>query len=174
MELGHTKSFYTKTHQVEGLNMMYSNRKHQMKKMLNQKGLAIIEFILALPVLLMLTVLVIDVSRAFIQYTEVNKALQNGARYAVVDTYGTLDFEGIAEESDIKNVVIYGTPSGVGTPVIDYIEAADIIVTQPTDTNKVVTISATYNYEPVFSTLPFTGTSLAFSIGSSASMRTSP
>lgn len=65
-------------------------------------------------------------------------------------------------------------PSGVGTPVIDYIEAADIIVTQPTDTNKVVTISATYNYEPIFSTLPFTGTSLAFSIGSSASMRTSP
>ena len=43
----------------------------------------------------MLTVLVIDVSRAFIQYTEVNKALQNGARYAVVDTYGTLNFESI-------------------------------------------------------------------------------
>ncbi|MGU3846560.1 TadE/TadG family type IV pilus assembly protein, partial [Vibrio diabolicus] len=58
--------------------MLYSNRKHQRPNICSQQGLAIIEFILALPVLLMLTVLVIDVSRAFIQYTEVNKALQNG------------------------------------------------------------------------------------------------
>ncbi|WP_169685893.1 TadE/TadG family type IV pilus assembly protein, partial [Vibrio parahaemolyticus] len=70
--------------------MLYLKFKTQMRRGRHQEGLAIIEFILALPVLLMLTVLVIDVCRAFIQYTEVNKALQNGARYAVVDTYGTL------------------------------------------------------------------------------------
>lgn len=139
-----------------------------------QAGLAALEFILVLPVLLMLTVLVIDVSRAFIQYTEVNKALQNGARYAVVDTYGTLDFGAIAEDANIKNVVIYGVASSAGTPVIDYIEAGDIMVTRPTETSKVVTVSATYNYVPIFATLPFTDTSLAFSIGASASMRTSP
>ncbi len=99
--------------------MLYSNRKHQRPNICSQQGLAIIEFILALPVLLMLTVLVIDVSRAFIQYTEVNKALQNGARYAVVDTYGTLNFESIADETSIKNVVVYGSPIASTTPVID-------------------------------------------------------
>ena len=139
-----------------------------------QKGLAIIEFIIALPVLLMLSVLIIDVCRAFIQYTEVNKALQNGARYALVDTYGTLDFSAIADEASIKNVVVYGKPSGGGTPVIEHIEVADITVIQPTAATKQVTLSATYDYVPIFSSLPFSGTSLQFSIGASASMRTGP
>ncbi|WP_025524316.1 TadE/TadG family type IV pilus assembly protein [Vibrio parahaemolyticus] len=154
--------------------MLYLKFKTQMRRGRHQEGLAIIEFILALPVLLMLTVLVIDVCRAFIQYTEVNKALQNGARYAVVDTYGTLDFEGIADETKIKNVVVYGSPTASTTPVIDYIGVDDIVITQPTDTNKVVTLSATYNYVPIFSTLPFSRTSLQFSIGATTSMRTGP
>ncbi|MDF4696816.1 pilus assembly protein, partial [Vibrio parahaemolyticus] len=139
-----------------------------------QRGLAAVEFILVLPVLLMLSVLVIDVCRAFIQYTEVNKALQNGARYAVVDTYGTLDFDSIADETNIKNVVVYGTPSASSTPIIDYIAVGDIVITPPTSTNKMVTLSATYNYVPIFSTLPFSSTSLQFSIGATTSMRTGP
>ena len=139
-----------------------------------QGGLAIIEFILALPVLLMLSVLVIDVCRAFIQYTEVNKALQNGARYAVVDTYGTLSFDSIADEASIKNVVVYGSPTASTTPIIDYIEVGDITITQPTETNKEVTLSATYNYVPIFSTLPFSNQSLQFSIGATTTMRTGP
>ena len=139
-----------------------------------QKGLAVIEFIIALPVLLMLSVLIIDVCRAFIQYTEVNKALQNGARYALVDTYGTLDFSAIADEASIKNVVVYGKPAGGGTPLIEHIEVGDITVTQPTAATKQVTLSATYDYVPIFSSLPFSGTSLQFSIGASASMRTGP
>ena len=154
--------------------MLYSNRKHQRPNIRSQQGLAIIEFILALPVLLMLTVLVVDVSRAFIQYTEVNKALQNGARYAVVDTYGTLNFESIADETSIKNVVVYGSPIASTTPVIDHISVDDIVITQPTSTNKVVTLSATYNYVPIFSTLPFSTTSLQFSIWATTSMRTGP
>ncbi|AUW04137.1 TadE/TadG family type IV pilus assembly protein [Vibrio campbellii] len=139
-----------------------------------QKALAVIEFIIALPVLLMLSVLIIDVCRAFIQYTEVNKALQNGARYALVDTYGTLDFSAIADETSIKNVVVYGKPAGGGTPVIDHIEVSDITVTQPTAATKQVTLSATYDYVPIFSSMPFSGASLQFSIGASTTMRTGP
>lgn len=140
----------------------------------HQAGLAAVEFIIALPLLLILTVLVIDVSRAFIQYTEVNKALQNGARYAVVETYGTLSFNTIAEESEIKNVVIYGHPAGGTTPVLNYIGVDDIIITPPTTITKEVTLSATYNYVPIFLQLPVVGTSLEFSIGAEAKMRTAP
>ncbi|TON45941.1 pilus assembly protein TadE, partial [Vibrio parahaemolyticus] len=46
--------------------------------------------------------------------------------------------------------------------------------TPPTSTNKMVTLSATYNYVPIFATLPFSNSSLQFSIGASASMRTGP
>ncbi|ELA9360165.1 TadE family protein [Vibrio parahaemolyticus] len=153
--------------------MLYVKAHNQLGKNY-QRGLAAVEFILVLPVLLMLSVLVIDVCRAFIQYTEVNKALQNGARYAVVDTYGTLDFDSIADETNIKNVVVYGTPSASSTPIIDYIAVGDIVITPPSSTNKTVTLSATYNYVPIFATLPFSNSSLQFSIGASASMRTGP
>ncbi|AEX22975.1 MULTISPECIES: TadE/TadG family type IV pilus assembly protein [unclassified Vibrio] len=142
----------------------------------SQTGLAALEFIICLPVLLMLAVLLIDVSRAFIQYTEINKALQNGVRYAVVDTYGTLDFGSIADEAQIKNMVVYGKPitTDADTKVVSYLNTADVIVTPPTASSKEVMISASYTYVPIFSSLPFTDSSLAFEIGASSKMRTSP
>ncbi|MGP8307463.1 TadE/TadG family type IV pilus assembly protein [Vibrio sp. YIC-376] len=140
----------------------------------SQAGLAALEFIICLPVLLMLAVLLIDVSRAFIQYTEINKALQNGARYAVVDTYGDLDSGSIAEPGTIKNMVVYGSPIPTDTPVLKFIDETDVMITLPTDESKEVTISVNYNYEPIFSGLPFTDKSLSFTIDASSKMRTSP
>jgi hypothetical protein len=143
-----------------------------------QTGLAVLEFIICLPVLLMLAVLLIDVSRAFIQYTQINKALQNGARYAVVDTYGTLDFSSVAEPEKIINMVVYGTPvKAVGdTELLKFLDVNKVKVTLPTETDTVkeVTVSAIYTYEPLFNTLPFTDSSLEFEIGASSKMRTSP
>ncbi len=141
-----------------------------------QTGLAALEFIICLPVLLMLAVLLVDVSRAFIQYTEINKALQNGVRYAVVDTYGTLDFGSIANEDKIKNMVVYGkaAPTDSDSKVLKYIDTSDVVVTPPSASSKEVMISASYIYEPIFSSLPFTDSSLAFEIGASSKMRAAP
>lgn len=148
-----------------------------------QAGLAVIEFIICLPVLLMLAVLLIDVSRAFIQYTEINKALQNGVRYAVVDTYGTLDFESIANVDKIKKMVVYGTPEAKlisdaegekDDELLKYIDFDDVKVYLPASGGKEVVVSVNYMYVPIFSKLPFTNQSLSFSIGSSAKMRTAP
>ncbi len=142
----------------------------------SQEGLAALEFIICLPVLLMLAVLLIDVSRAFIQYTEINKALQNGVRYAVVDTYGTLDFSSIAEPEKIKNMVVYGKPvtTDADTKVVSFLNTSDVTITPPSDSSKEVMISIIYPYEPIFSSLPFTDSSLKFEIGASSKMRTSP
>lgn len=141
-----------------------------------QAGLAALEFIVCLPVLLMLAVLLIDVGRAFIQYTEINKALQNGARYAVVDTYGTLDFSSTADPEKIKNMVVYGSPTPTDTPVLNYIEASDVdIKTETTEEGiEEITVSTSYPYKPIFSQLPFSDTSLEFTIDASSKMRTSP
>ncbi len=141
-----------------------------------QAGLAALEFIICLPVLLMLAVLLIDVSRAFIQFTEINKALQNGARYAVVDTYGTLDFGSIANETQIKNMVVYGkaVPTDSDSKILKYIETTDVVVTPPSATSKEVTVSASYTYVPIFNRLPFTDNSLEFTIGASSKMRAAP
>jgi Flp pilus assembly protein TadG len=146
----------------------------------NQTGLAMLEFIICLPALLMLAVLLIDVGRAFIQYTEINKALQNGVRYAVVDTYGTLNFSGIADKQHIRNMVVYGKPepdlAGGDEKVLSYLDATetDVKIIEPTDESKEVTVSASYTYVPFFSRLPFSDTSLTFTIDASSKMRTSP
>ncbi|MBA5762309.1 pilus assembly protein [Vibrio sp. 404] len=141
-----------------------------------QQGLAALEFIITLPVLLMLAVLVIDVGQALIQYTQVNKALQNGARYAVVDTYGTLDFGSIADEEKIKNIVVYGKPtiSDTAEPILDFLNLENVSLVSPTPATKEVTLNASFTYTPFFSELPFTDTSLAFSFDAAAKMRTSP
>ncbi len=141
-----------------------------------QFGLAAVEFIICLPVLLIMAVLLIDVGRALIQYTEINKALQNGVRYAVVNTYGTLNFTDIANEDEIKNVVVYGKafPTDQDSKVIKYLDPIDVLITQPTAATKEVTLSASFSYEPIFTRLPFTDTSLEFTFGASTKMRTAP
>lgn len=173
----------TKTHLVGRRNMkkIPSNRAtkncHASAVVTSkQKGLAALEFIITLPVLLMLAVLVIDVGHALIQYTQVNKALQNGIRYAVVDTYGTLDFGSIADEDKIKNVVVYGTPTVSGTPdpTLDFLGLDDVSLVYPTPITKEVTLNASFTYTPFFSELPFTDTPLAFSFDAAAKMRTAP
>ncbi len=149
----------------------------------SQTGLAAVEFIICLPALLMLAVLLIDVSRAFIQYTEINKALQNGVRYAVVDTYGTLDFGSVANVDQIKKMVVYGTPEAKlisdaegekDIEILKHIGVDDVEIILPTDESKEVTLSVNYTYVPIFSQLPFTNQSLSFNIGATAKMRTSP
>ncbi len=154
------------------MNHCIQNIKHRRQ----ESGLAAVEFIICLPVLLIMTVLLIDVGRALIQYTEINKALQNGARYAVVSTYGTLDFTAIANEADIQNVVVYGKafPTDVDSKVIKYLEPSDVVITQPTASTKEVTLSANFSYVPLFTRLPFTDTSLEFTFGASTKMRTAP
>ncbi len=156
--------------------MRTSQRPYHYFNKNRETGLAALEFIICLPVLLMLLVLLIDVSRAFIQYTEINKALQNGARYAVSETYGTLNFGSIADEGLIKNMVVYGmpTPSQDARKVIKYIDTADIIVSAPTSTSKEVVISTHYTYVPIFSSLPFSDSSLSFTIGATSKMRSAP
>ncbi len=150
--------------------MIFGNRREKSR----QVGLAALEFIICLPVLLMLAVLLIDVGRAFIQYTEINKALQNGARYAVVDTYGTLDFSSTADPAKIINMVVYGSPTPTDTPILSYIDEDDVTVAETTEGIKEVVVSASYKYEPIFSHLPFSDTSLEFTIDASSKMRTSP
>ncbi|MGI9896963.1 TadE/TadG family type IV pilus assembly protein [Vibrio natriegens] len=155
--------------------MSICNQNARLRCRKSQTGLAALEFIICLPVLLMLAVLLIDVSRAFIQYTEINKALQNGARYAVVNTYGTVDFSSIADPDKIKNMVVYGKPSPTAgdSKILKYLEAADVVI-DDTTVPKEVTISASYTYVPIFSRLPFTDSSLEFEIGASSKMRTAP
>ncbi|WP_162892852.1 TadE/TadG family type IV pilus assembly protein [Vibrio superstes] len=138
-----------------------------------QQGIAAIEMLLVLPVMLILFVGIFEISRIFIQYTTLNKAVQSGARYALVDIYGAQSQGAISPVSQIQNVVVYGqkTTGSESQRVLKGIAVSDVSV--DTSSSNHVTVSVQYAYTPVFSKIPFTTKSLALNLTASASMRRS-
>ena len=76
-----------------------------------QTGVALVEFALVLPLLLILTFIVTEYSRALYQYNTLTKSVRDAARYLSVQTPRDTTKYAIA-----KNLVVYGNP-GSGTPL---------------------------------------------------------
>ena len=77
-----------------------------------QTGVALVEFALVLPLLLILTFIVTEYSRALYQYNTLTKSVRNAARYLSVQSQTDMTKWPIA-----KNLVVYGNPAGNGTPL---------------------------------------------------------
>ncbi|MGF1842856.1 pilus assembly protein [Vibrio clamense] len=136
-----------------------------------QNGLAAAEFIIVFPVLLLLLVGVIEIGNIMLEQNSLNKGVQNGARYAVTEVYGTSSYDQIADEDEIKNIVLYGQSSTGSHRILDALAVSDISVSH---VNGYVTVSASYDYLPSFLVLPISNTSLAVTLNASSVMRTGP
>jgi len=75
-----------------------------------QAGVALVEFALVLPLLLLLTFIVTEYGRAIYQYNTLAKSVRDAARYLSIQSPGT-------KITEAKNLVIYGNPAGTGTPL---------------------------------------------------------
>lgn len=75
-----------------------------------QAGVAIVEFALVLPLLLVLTFVVTEYSRAMYQYNTLTKSVRDAARYLSTYNPGS-------QVTQARNLVIYGNPAGTGTPL---------------------------------------------------------
>lgn len=76
-----------------------------------QKGVAIVEFALILPLLLILIFITTEFGRAVYQYSTLTKSVRNAVRYLSVQTPGT-------RTTEAKNLVVYGNTSGTGSPLV--------------------------------------------------------
>lgn len=139
-----------------------------------QSGIAAVEFLVTLPVLLFIFTVVIEFGNAFVRYSVLNKSVQNAARYAVVNIYGTATSGSIANESDIKNMVMYGKTSFVQgetpTPILESLTLDDISVTP---VGNYVVVSANYDYQSILNLLPIDALD-NLTVRSSAVMRVAP
>jgi hypothetical protein len=81
-----------------------------MKAENRQRGVALVEFALVLPLLLLMTFIVTEYSRALYQYNTLTKSLRDAARYLSIQLPGT-------QVTQAKNLVVYGNPAGTGTPL---------------------------------------------------------
>ncbi|MGR5449463.1 TadE family protein [Vibrio sp. PNB22_3_1] len=135
-----------------------------------QAGIAAVEFTLLLPLLLLFIAAVGEFGNILIKYNTLSKAVQNGARIAVTEVYGTANPDAIASYEEISNAVIYGStkPPTSAQPVLD---AITITISQ--DGNS-VTVTAKYPYQALL--LPFLDNFISSNLilTSSSVMRVSP
>lgn len=136
-----------------------------------ESGIASVEFTIILPLLLLFLVAIGEFGNAFIRYNTLSKAVQNGARFAVSEVYGTAKAENIAPTSEIQNAVIYGNPNPAdgATPVL---ESLTVNVSYD-DVNNYVVVTAAYPYTPIVGA--FLGDALSdVTLTASSVMRVAP
>ena len=142
-----------------------------------QHGVAIVEFTIVLPVLLLLLFGVTELGRAIVRYNTLTKATQDGARYAAAFALrGTTTVVNVDAQlrTEVRNVVIYGNQAGTGTPVLADLLPAQIEVVDAGGDQ--VRVDVSYPYQPVFgAVLPNFGLgssiSTSFVMQASVSMR---
>lgn len=76
----------------------------------SQRGVAITEFALVLPLLVLLALITSDYGRAVYQYNTLTKSVRDAARFLSMQSPGS-------GGSVAKNLVVYGNPSGSGSPL---------------------------------------------------------
>jgi hypothetical protein len=114
-----------------------------------QKGVAVLELALILPLMLVMTFVVTEFGRAIYQYNTLTKSVRDAARYLSVQTPGT-------QVTQAKNLVVYGNTAGTGTPLALGLTVSHVSdpVWQTSGSNPVisaVTIQITgYTFQSVF------------------------
>jgi Flp pilus assembly protein TadG len=120
-----------------------------------QSGLAMVEFAFSAPVLLLLMFGTFEFGHFLIQYSTLNDAVRNAARYvsgkALAGTDSLL-VSGAAWAPLVTqgtNLAVFGNIGGTGAAVLPSLNAGDITVSEDTANNN-ITVAAAYPYQPLF------------------------
>jgi Flp pilus assembly protein TadG len=122
-----------------------------------QKGVAIVEFALILPFLLLLTFITTEFGRAIWEYNTLTKSVRDAARYLSIQTPGT-------HQAQAANLIVYGNLAGTGRPLAvglstSHVAAPVWSTAGTTPTINTVTVGVTgYTFTPMVAAafgLPF-------------------
>ena len=107
-----------------------------------QKGVAIIEFALILPFLLLLTFFTTEFGRAIWEYNTLTKSVRDGARYLSTQQPGT-------KMTETRNLIVYGNLAGTGSPLAIGLSTSNV----PNPTWQTVTSTAVNGSAPLINTV---------------------
>ncbi len=116
-----------------------------------QRGVAIVEFALILPLLMSMTFLVTEFGRALYQYNTLTKSVRDAVRYLSVQTPNS-------NITEARNLVVFGNTAGRGSPLALGLTTAHVPTPtwQTSGSNPVistVTIRVSgYTFQSVFAT----------------------
>ena len=120
----------------------------------DQRGLAAVEAVFVLPILVFLMMATAEVGRLIYTYNTLTKAVESGARY--LSRYAG------AAPAKVQNIVVYGndSPGGGARPLVPGLTLSNVTVQNyTTDTRFVEVNIVNFRYSPMFaSTLSFFGT----------------
>jgi hypothetical protein len=125
-----------------------------------QRGTALVETTICLPLLLFLMLAAGEVTNAFLQHNTLTKAVRDGARYATGSGVA-LNAAKVVEltpaiVSDTQSLVVFGDTSGTGTPILPNLTLGDVTVSAVG--GEVVEVRAAYSYTGILgSVLPAFG-----------------
>jgi Flp pilus assembly protein TadG len=88
---------------------------------LSERGATLVEFSIAVTVVLTSMFAVVEFGRALWTHNALTDAARRGARYATLHTP--------ADVANVKNVVVYGDEAGGTQPVVPNLSAANVTVT---------------------------------------------
>jgi Flp pilus assembly protein TadG len=114
---------------------------------IKSSGQTLMEFVITLPLFLLLVLAVIDFGRLALTYASLANATREGARYAVVH---------LNDNNGVENVV-RTRAVGLNSAGINVVTNWNVNVNSPE--TAVVTVTATYGYNWI---MPFSNTPLAF------------
>ena len=143
-----------------------------------QRGLALVETVITLPLMLFVMIAAAEVTNVFTQHTTLMKAARDGVRHAAEHAIdGTLTMNLSAQLiQETQNLVVYGvrTPADNMQPLVKNLKVEDVDVTATGGDNLEVHVS--YAYEGILgSVLPGFGltsdTSLLFNLDATVTMR---
>ncbi len=115
------------------------------------RGVATVEFAIAIPLLLFLMLAVTELGRAFVQYTVLANSARNATRYlagkAIFGGTGTVLITGPLR-TETQNLVVYGNADGTGLPKLPALSTTQVTVTD--EGTGDVSLTVLYPYQPLF------------------------
>jgi len=124
-----------------------------------QRGVAAIEFLIGVPVLLMIAFAIAEIGQLLTHYNTLTKSVRDGARYAIVNaSVGSTRVVSLTTQTrdNTRNLVVKGNISGSGSAVLPGFTTSSVNVTDAG--GGYISVTATYTYSPIVaSTLPTFG-----------------
>ncbi|HSV32624.1 MAG TPA: TadE/TadG family type IV pilus assembly protein [Pyrinomonadaceae bacterium] len=113
----------------------------------NDRGVQLVELAIVLPLFMILFGATAEFGRYFYEYSTLAKATRVGTRYLTNAAVNT------AEDTKAKNLVVYGTMDGTGSPIISGLTTANITITRSggvISLPQTVTVQVVnFKYEPM-------------------------
>ena len=132
----------------------------------NRSGNVMIEFALGATILVSCFSWCFQYGYTFYRYNALLTAVNAGARFASLAPYDSLTTTPSTSFSDkVKNVVVYGNPTGGSTPMVPGLSTSNVTLTvtfttspSNTDVPDYMTVSiSSFSIPAVFKTITFTG-----------------